>query len=111
MDLSAPSYTIAGVTVQRQALMVAVLGALSSVALVILALFSGVAPLRRALLLLALANLATTVYGAYVTNCALTGRCVALSWLFVAMYALNALWVPVMMALLVAGGGRGSAKK
>lgn len=92
--------TFAGVTVARQSALVAALGAATSAALFAMAWFAG--PLRRVLLVASLAYLLITLYAAYMTNCVVAGRCVALSWLFVSVYALYAAFVPISLALLVA---------
>lgn len=94
------------VKLTRQAAIVAGVGALTALVAAVVVLWAGArgyvpAGVVAPLLAFPAVYLATSLYGAYVTNCALVGHCVALSWLFVALFSFYAVLVPLYVVGLL----------
>ena len=92
------TYVVGGVRITRQALLVAAFGTLTSAVLVAIMLWharSLSVGLVASMLVLGLMYLAVSLYAAYVTNCALVGQCVILSWLFVGLFGTYLLTMPL----------------
>lgn len=99
------TYTRWGITITRQALLVAIFGVLATVGVfVVILLNAGALPFRVQLvfMLLSFVYLAIALYASYVTNCVIVGHCTSLSWLFVFIYLVYAISVPLYFSNMMA---------